>query len=124
MFPKEEIGLSTEWRVVAAGAKVSPAILPVVTHLSPLTHKFKMVWPHRIKQGKDRHLNEGTWTDLLQGSITHSGVSKLPVQVCKETSLQQTMAATMSFCSPMPWGMVVPTGKKNANLPTSQSDSS
>lgn len=78
-FQTEEIGLSTEWRVVAAGAKMPPATLPVVTHLSPLTHKFKIVWPYRIKQGKEGHLSEETPTELLQSSLTHSGVSKLPI---------------------------------------------
>lgn len=78
-FWTEEIGSSTEWRVAAAGAKVSPDTLPAVTHLAPLTHQLRTVWPLRMKQGKEGHQSEGTLTDLLQSSITHSGVSKLPI---------------------------------------------
>lgn len=75
-FQTEEIGSLgsfTGWRLVVSGPKVSPATLPAVTHLSPLMHQLKIVWPHRMKQRKEEHLSEGTLTDLLQRSITHSG---------------------------------------------------
>lgn len=84
-FWTEEIGSSKEWRVVVAGTKVSPDTLPAVTHLSPLTYKLKIVWPHRKGQEKEGHQSEGTLTDrpppeqhdTLRGEqVAHSGLQR------------------------------------------------
>ena len=113
-FWTEEIGPSVadEWTVLAAGAKASPAVLPAATCLPPLMCKSKIVWPHRVKHRKEVHLREGALTAFLQDSITHAGLSRLPTWVCGETSQQQTLAVTMSFCFPTCWGVMVLRGKE------------
>lgn len=78
--------MADEWVAVAAGAKESPAALPAPTHLPPVMHKLKIVWLRGVKQGKEVHLREGGLTDFLPSSITRSGVSRLPIWVCRETS--------------------------------------
>lgn len=65
--------MADEWMAVAAGAKESSAALFALTQLPPVMHKLKIVWLHSVKQGKEEHLREGTLTDFLQSSITHSG---------------------------------------------------
>lgn len=113
-FWTEEIrpSVADEWRVVAVGAKESPAALPAPTYFSPVMHKLKIVWLHGVKQGKEVHLREGGLTDFLQSSTTHSGVSRLPIWVCGQTSQRQTTAMTTSFCSATHWGIVVPKGEE------------
>lgn len=85
-FWTEEIypSMADERMVAAAGAKESPATLPALTHLCPVTHTLKIVWLHSVKQGKV-HPTEDTLTDFLRSSITHSGVSRLHISVCGET---------------------------------------
>lgn len=61
--------MADEQTVAAAKAKESPATLPALTHLCPVTHLLKIVWLHSVKQGKV-HLTEDTLS--FSGAALHT----------------------------------------------------
>lgn len=87
----------TQWSVIAGEAKVSPT---TVTHLSPLTHKSKIMWPHRMKQRKRRtpEWRHADWPApehhrTLRGEqVAHLGLQR------------NQSAATIVFLLPYPLG--------------------